>query len=106
MRLSTVLGTDELESLGRLGRTVRLARLRRNLSQDDLASRMGVSRASVVALEKGTPGVALGILTKALTVLGYTERLGELLGNDPLGEEMELVTGRKRAGAKDDVADF
>jgi hypothetical protein len=38
--------------------------------------------------------------------LGYTERLGELLANDPVGEEMELAIGRKRAGQKDDVADF
>jgi transcriptional regulator with XRE-family HTH domain len=106
MRTSTVLGLDERESLARLGRTVRLARLRRNLSQDDFASRMGVSRSSVIALEKGAPGIALGILIKALTVLGYTERLGELLANDPVGEEMELAIGRKRAGHKDDVADF
>lgn len=106
MRTSTILGLDERESLDRLGRTVRLARLRRNLSQDQFAARMGVSRATVVALEKGAPGVALGILVKALTVLGYTERLGELMASDPVGEEMELAIGRKRAGAKDDVADF
>ena len=106
MRASTVLGTEERESLDRLGRTLRLARLRRNLSQDELAARMGVSRASVIAMEKGTPGVALGILVKALMVFGYTERLGELLASDPVGEELDLALGRKRAGAKDDVADF
>ncbi len=106
MRASTILGLDERESLTRLGRTVRLARLRRNLSQQEIAERMGVSRASVVAMEKGEPGVALGILVKGLTVLGYTERLGELLASDPIGEEMDLATGRKRAGARDDVADF
>ncbi|HYD67481.1 helix-turn-helix transcriptional regulator [Azospirillum sp.] len=104
MRL--LLGTDELESLERLGRTVRLARLRRNLSQEDLAQRMGVSRSSVVMLERGAPGTSVGILLKALSVFGYAGRLGEILANDPAGEEMELVTGRKRAGAKDDVADF
>ncbi|HEY0421229.1 MAG TPA: helix-turn-helix transcriptional regulator [Acetobacteraceae bacterium] len=101
-----ILGTDERAGLERLGRTIRLARLRRNLSQAELAERMGVSRSSVVMLERGAPGVAIGILLKALTVFGYTERLGEILANDPLGEEMELVTGRKRAGAGDGVADF
>jgi transcriptional regulator with XRE-family HTH domain len=106
MRSSTVLGLDERESLRRLGLCVRLARLRRNLSQEDLASRMGVGRGAVVHLEKGEPGVGLGILVKALTVLGYTERLGELLANDPIGDEMDLALGRQRAGSKDDVADF
>ncbi|HSK42021.1 MAG TPA: helix-turn-helix transcriptional regulator [Arenibaculum sp.] len=101
-----ILGTDERESLERLGRTVRLARLRRNLSQAELAERMGVSRSSVVMLERGGPGVGIGILLKALTVFGYTDRLGEILADDPMGEEMELVTGRRRAGTRDGVADF
>ena len=60
MRASTILGLDERESFTRLGRTSRLARLRRNLSQQEIAERMGVSRASVIAMEKGEPGVALG----------------------------------------------
>jgi transcriptional regulator with XRE-family HTH domain len=106
MRASTMLGLEERESLRRLGTSVRLARLRRNLSQEDLAGRMGVGRGAVVDLEKGASGVGLGILIKALTVLGYTERLGELLANDPIGDEMDLAMGRQRAGAKDDVADF
>lgn len=106
MHASTVLGSEERESLSRLGKCVRLARLRRNLSQNDLAERMGVGRGAVVGLEKGTPGIGLGILIKALTVFGYTERLGELLGNDPIGDEMDLAIGRQRAGGKDDVADF
>jgi transcriptional regulator with XRE-family HTH domain len=106
MRASTVLGLDERESLRGLGRSIRLARLRRNLSQEDLAGRMGVGRGAVVTLEKGGTGVGLGILVKALTVLGYTERLGELLASDPIGDEMDLAMGRQRAGSKDDVADF
>lgn len=106
MHATTVLGLDDLASLRRLGTSVRLARLRRNLSQEDLARRMGVGRGAVVALEQGGPGVGLGILVKALTVLGYTERLGELLANDPIGDEMDPALGRQRAGAKDDVADF
>lgn len=106
MRTTTVLGSDERDSLRRLGLCVRLARLRRNLSQDDLAARMGVGRSSVVQLEKGGPGIGIGILLKALTVFGYTERLGELLASDPTGDELDLALGRQRAAGKDDVADF
>jgi len=101
-----LLGTEERAHLDRLGRTVRLARLRRNLSQEELAERMGVSRSSVVMLERGASGVAIGILLKALTLFGYGDRLGEILANDPMGEELELAMGRKRSRARDGVADF
>lgn len=106
MRSTTILGTEERESLRKLGIGIKLARLRRDLKQEDLALRMGVSRSAVVNLEKGAPGVGLGLLVKALMVLGYPERLGDLLASDPVGDEMDLAMGRKRAGAKDDVADF
>ncbi|WP_372426112.1 helix-turn-helix transcriptional regulator [Salinarimonas chemoclinalis] len=104
MRITTPLSGDEYDALARLGETIRLARLRRNLSQVELAERIGVARSSVVALEKGRPGVAIGILMRALTVLGYPERLAELVGSDPIGDGLDL--GRRRAGAKADVADF
>jgi hypothetical protein len=43
---------------------------------------------------------------KALTLFGYGDRLGEILANDPMGEELELATGRKRSRTRDGVADF
>lgn len=106
MNTKTIFSSSEAESLQRLGERVRLARLRRNLTQAELADRMGAARLSVVSLEKGRPGVALGTVLKALTVLGYTDRIGELLANDPIGEDMEIVSGRRRASARVDVANF
>ena len=106
MQTKAILSGDELESLRLLSERLRLARLRRNLSQAELAERMGVRRLTVVNLEKGRPGVTISTLLKALTVLGYTERLGELLATDPIGEDMEIATGRKRAGSRAGVADF
>lgn len=85
---------------------MRLARLRRNLSQAELAERMGVHRPTVINLEKGRPGVTIAIVVKALSVFGYAERIGELLAVDPTGEGMELASGRKRAGSRAGVADF
>lgn len=102
----TLLTPTERDALTRLGQTLRLSRLRRNLSQQDMAERMGVNRSTVVALENGAPGVAIGTLLKALDILGYPERLGHLLVDDPIGEDIELMTGRQRARNKDDVADF
>jgi transcriptional regulator with XRE-family HTH domain len=106
MKTSAILSGSEIESLKRLGQSVRLARLRRNLSQEELAERMGVTRLSVIALEKGKPGVAISTVLKALTVMGYTERLGDLLASDPIGDDMDLVSGRRRAAPRGHVADF
>lgn len=106
MKTSVILSTAEVASLRRLGQSIRLARLRRNLSQEDLAGRMGVTRLSVIALEKGKAGASIGNLLKALTVMGYTERLGEILAADPIGDDLDLVTGRRRATARAHVADF
>ena len=106
MSTTAILSTEELESLKLMGERVRLARLRRNLTQVELAERMGVQRPTVINLEKGRPGVTLATLLKAMTVFGYTERIGDLLAVDPIGEGMEIATGRKRAGAKAGVADF
>lgn len=106
MRTTAVISTEELQSLRLLAQRVRLCRLRRNLTQQELAERMGVGRMAVVSLEKGRPGVSLLTLLKALTVFGYTERLGDVLAVDPIGESMEVVTGRQRAAHVPGVAAF
>ncbi len=101
-----ILSTPELEALDRLGRTLRLARLRRDLTQAELGERMGVARGAVAALEEGSAGTGVGVLLKALTVMGYADRLGELLASDPIGDDIDLATGRQRAGRYPDVAPF
>jgi transcriptional regulator with XRE-family HTH domain len=106
MNTNAILSTEELENLQRLGSRVRLARLRRNLTQVELAERMGVHRLSVVNLEKGSPGISFALVTKALYVFGYVGRIGDLLAVDEIGEEMELATGRQRASTRTGVAHF
>ena len=106
MRATTVLSGEDEEALARLGLQIRSARLRRDMSQDDFAARIGVAKPSVVALERGKPGTGIGILARALTVLGYPGRLGDLLASDPTGEDIEAVSGRRRASKRADVADF
>lgn len=106
MNTTAILSTEEIRSLRVFGERVRLARLRRNLSQVELAERMGVHRPTVINLEKGRAGVTLAVAIKALTVFGCAERIGDLLAVDPMGESMELASGRKRAGSRTGVADF
>lgn len=68
-----------VRSLSRLGRGVSLARRRRNLSQQDLADRIGASVHTVRRLEAGAPGIALGHFVRALQVFGELAQLDLLL---------------------------
>lgn len=62
-----------------LGERVALARRARGLTQRDLAHLAGVGASSIVALEKGHPGVALGTLARALDAMGLLAEIDELL---------------------------
>lgn len=106
MSRQVILTTQEAEILTSLGQRLRLARLRRNLTQDNIAERAGVSRKTIVTMEAGAPGTSIAVLAKVMSILGYPERVADLLASDPLGEGMEAVSGRKRAKGRGDVADF
>jgi len=97
---------DEAQVISHLGERFRLARLRRNLSQQQVAERAAVTRKTYADLEAGKPTVSVGVLVKAMSVLGYLERVPELLASDPVGEDLEAVHGRRRAGRHHAVADF
>ena len=86
-------------TLLRLGRSVRVARLRRNLRIEDLAARMGVSRFTLAALERGAPGVAGAAWFGALWALGLLDQARELADpdRDEEGLALERARGRKRA---------
>ncbi|KAA5611901.1 helix-turn-helix transcriptional regulator [Rhodovastum atsumiense] len=88
------------------GRRLRAARLRRNWSQAEMAQRSGVTRKTYAALEAGDSGVSVGCLLKALSILGYADRLTGILDSDPIGADLELETGRRRSSRTKDVEDF
>lgn len=70
-----------------LGRDIRSARLRRNITIADLAARAGTSPSTLGRLEKGDPGVGIGTLGDVLVVLGLIDRLADLIDirHDELG---------------------
>ena len=74
-------------SLRRLGLALSLARRRRNLTQQDLAERIGTSINTVRRLESGHPGSALQHLVRALQVFGELDKLDQLLdtAHDSIG---------------------
>ncbi len=77
--------------LRKLGRDVRDARLRRRIPTTIMAKRASISRTTLNKLEKGDPGVSLGIYATVLFVLGLADRLGDLADarNDTVGLELE-----------------
>ena len=66
-------------ALRELGRDIQIARKKRRMPVADFAERMGVSQGTLVRLEKGGPGVAIGAVAMALLTLGELRRLGTIL---------------------------
>ena len=54
----------------RLGENVRLARVRRRMSQQELAQACGITRKTVYALEKGAHGTTIAAVFAVLWKLG------------------------------------
>jgi transcriptional regulator with XRE-family HTH domain len=99
------LSGPEEEEMKLLGSRIRLARIRRSLTQEEIATRTGFHRTTVVDLESGKAGVSIGALISVLAALGLQGKLADALQKDELGEELEMGTP-KRAGGSRDVADF
>lgn len=97
---TVVLMPATQEILETMGNQIKLARLRRKISADLAAQRAGISRATLWAVEKGSPSVAVGIYAAVLHSLnGMDADLLLVARDDELGrklQDLELVT-RKRA---------
>ena len=91
-------GTEKI--LSTMGYQIKMARLRRNISVNLVAERAGVSRATVWAVEKGSPSVAMGIYATVLHALnGMDQDLLLIAADDKLGrmiQDLNLKV-RKRA---------
>lgn len=66
------------DGLVKLGRDLSAARRRRRLTIGLLAERALVSRNTITRLERGDPGVSIGIYATVLFVLGLSERLADV----------------------------
>lgn len=75
--------------LGELGENIKLARLRRKLSVEQVAERANIARSTLWAVEKGAPTVALGFYGQVLFVLGLEKDLLKVAGEDLLGRKLQ-----------------
>jgi transcriptional regulator with XRE-family HTH domain len=91
MRTNPPLPLPVKRALSKLGEDIRAARLRRRITATLMAERAFITRTTLGKMEKGDPGVSLGIYATVLFILGLTSRLEELadVKNDALGLHLE-----------------
>jgi transcriptional regulator with XRE-family HTH domain len=76
-------------AITKLGNDLALARRRRRISQESLATRIGASLSTVKRMEKGDMRIPLHFIARALHVFGELERLTSLI--DTAKDEIGLT---------------
>ena len=77
------------KTLAQVGENIKLARLRRKLSAEQVAERANISRPTLWNIEKGAGGVAMAAYAQVLFVLGLEKDLLKLAGDDLLGRKLQ-----------------
>lgn len=96
------------EILETMGEQIKMARLRRKLSAELVAERASISRATLWAVEKGSPSVAIGIYAAVLHALSNMDKdLLLIAKDDELGRKLQdlALPIRKRAPKKKENSD-
>ena len=75
--------------LKEFGENIKLARLRRRLSTEQIAERANLSRTTLWQIEKGSPGVAIGNYIQVLFILGLEKDILLLAKDDALGRKLQ-----------------
>lgn len=75
----------------KLGEDLRDARRRRRLPLSVVAERALITKATLIKVERGSPGVSLGVYATVLFVLGLIDRLADVAdaGRDTVGLALE-----------------
>lgn len=95
----TVLLPKLAKILEGMGENIKLARLRRKLTTEQIAERAGISRSTLWQVEKGLPSVSLGTYAQVLFVLGLENDLQLIAKDDVLGRKLQdaELSVRRRA---------
>ena len=75
--------------LTEFGENIKLARLRRKLSAEQVAERANISRPTLLSIENGMPGVAMGSYAQVLFVLNLEKDLLKVAADDILGRKLQ-----------------
>jgi transcriptional regulator with XRE-family HTH domain len=85
------------QPLRTLGANLRIARLARNLSIEQVAAKIGVGYRTVATAEAGKPGTAIGVYLSLLWVYGLIGQVHELA--DPVRDPLVQRAARTRERA-------
>lgn len=88
-RKPPIVFPQEQRLLSQLGERLKLARLRRKLSNAVVAQRAGISRTSLYKVEAGDPGATLGTYLRVLAVLGLEGDISVLAADDKVGRKLQ-----------------
>ncbi len=81
-----------------MGHQIKLARLRRSLPVELVAERAGISRATLWAVEKGSPSVSMGAYVQVLLAIGLVDDILLIAKDDILGrklQDLSLPVGKR-----------
>lgn len=91
----------EVESeIRRLGADLRTARLRRNLTLDEVAAKIGIGRRAISDAEHGKPTTTMVTYVALLWVYGLLEGFSELANPNSDLEGLTLARSTERARAR------
>jgi transcriptional regulator with XRE-family HTH domain len=98
----TVLLPSQQRTLATLGENIKLARLRRDLTTEQVSERAGIGRSTLVNVEKGEEGVSIGIYLRVLFVLGLDKDLKKVAEDDLFGRKLQdaQLTVKERASKR------
>jgi transcriptional regulator with XRE-family HTH domain len=107
---NALLGAPPYEverAVKKLGADLRTARLRRNLTAEEVAQRIGTSRFAVADAERGKPSTSVAVYAALLWVYGLAGRLADAAdpGGDEEGARLALLRTPLRARQRKTLGD-
>ncbi len=92
----------EKRILETVGENIKLARLRRKLTTEQVSKRANIGRSTLWHVEKGSEHISIGIILQVLSVLGLAQDLKNIAEDDLLGRKLQdaKLTTKKRGPKK------
>jgi len=87
-REKPVLLPKHKKLLKELGENIKLARLRRKFSTEQVSERANISRPTLHSIEKGLESVSIGLYLQVLVVLGLEKDFLMIAQDDELGRKL------------------
>lgn len=78
-----------LSNLVQLGENIKLARLRRNITMEDLSIQSNVSIPTIRNIESGNPNTSIGSYLKVLSILGLEKDIAKVAYADQQGRQIQ-----------------